>query len=60
MTVRWKSLACEMFVLLDAVERSLPDDIDRAEKLLAGRLRIAERNGLIVQLDSAEASLALH
>jgi hypothetical protein len=45
-SVNFEAWAADMCDLLDAIELALPDDPERAEKLVTGRFAIAEKHGL--------------
>jgi len=47
---------CSMSSLFDAVEKALPDDVDRARELVAGRFDMIEQHGFRVEATGMPAS----
>lgn len=47
---------CSMSSLFDAVEKALPDEVDRARELVAGRFDMIEKCGFRVEVTGMPAS----
>ncbi len=55
--INYEKWAVDLCSLLDAIEVSLDEDgLDRARTLVAGRLGIAENNGLVVEFTGIDGA----